>query len=218
MKEVDFIEPSIILFAAPMVCVRKGDGSLQVTIDFRMINKNIINNAYPLHRIDDQIDSMRGAAWFTTLDLTKGYHQMNLDIGSREYTAFTTPMGLYQWKVLPMGMKTSGAVFQRLMDSVLGELQPKIAVVYIDDITIFSPTLEQHLEAVNRIMERLSVANLKVNVNKCAFAREEVVVLGFKVLKAGMNPNLAKVQIFFDLQPTRNCIRGETNSGYVQLL
>ena len=82
MKEVDFIEPSISPFAAPMVCVQKGDGSLQVTIDFRMINKNIINDAYPLHRIDDQIDSMRGAAWFTTLDLTKGYHQMNLDIGS----------------------------------------------------------------------------------------------------------------------------------------
>ena len=71
-----------------------------------------------------------------------------------------------------MGMKTSDAVFQRLMDSVLGELQPKIAVVYLDDITIFSPMLEQHLEDVNRVMERLSVTNLKVNVNKCAFARE----------------------------------------------
>ena len=89
-------------------------------------------------------------------------------------------MGLYQWKVLPMGMKTSGAVFQRLMDSVLGELQQKIAVVYIDDITIFSPTLEQHYKDVNCVLERLDVANLKVNVNKCAFACEEVVVLGSK--------------------------------------
>ena len=70
-------------------------------------------------------------------------------------------------------MKTSGAVFQRLMDSVLGELQPKIAVVYIYDITIFSPTLEQHLEDVNCVMERLSVANLKVNVKKCAFAERK---------------------------------------------
>ena len=113
-----------------------------------MIHKNVIDNAYPLHWIDDQINSMCGSAWFTTLDLTKGYHQMNLDTGSREYTAFTTPMGLYQWKVLPMGMKTSGAVFQQLMDSVLGDLQPKIAVVYINDITIFSPTLEQHYEDV----------------------------------------------------------------------
>ena len=103
-----------------------------------MINKKFIDNTYPFHWKDDQIDSMCGSAWFTTLDLTKGYHQMNLATGSREYTAFTTPMGLYQWKVLPMGMKTSGAVFQQLMDSVLGDLQPKIAVVYINDITIFS--------------------------------------------------------------------------------
>ena len=129
MKEVDFIEPSMSPFAAPMVCVRKGDGSLRVTIDFCMINKNVIADAYLLHRIDDQIDSMRGSAWFMTLDLTKGYHQINLDSGSREYTAFKTPMGLYQWKVLTMGMKTSGAVFQQLMDLVLGDLQPKVAVV-----------------------------------------------------------------------------------------
>ena len=112
MKEANFIEPSISPFAAPMVCVRKGDGSLRVTIDFRMMNKNIIDDACPLHWIDDQIDSMHGSAWFTTLDLTKGYNQMNLDTGSREYTAFTMTMGLYQWKILPMGMKTSGAVFQ----------------------------------------------------------------------------------------------------------
>ena len=93
MKEVKFIEPSISPFAAPIVCVRKVECSLQVTIDFRIIFKNIINNAYPLHRIDDQIDSMCGAAWFKTLDLTKGFHQMNSDIGSEEYTAFTTPIG-----------------------------------------------------------------------------------------------------------------------------
>ena len=169
-----------------------------------MINKNVIADAYPLHRIDDQIDSMRGSAWFTTLDLTKGYHQMNLDMSSREYTAFTTPLGLYQQKVLPMGMKTSGAFFQCLMDLVLGDLQPKIAVVYIDDITIFSPMLEQHYEYVNCVLERLSVANLKVNVNKCAFAREEVIVLGFKVSKDGINPNPAKVQGINDLKPPKN--------------
>ena len=93
-----------------------------------------------------------------------------------------------------MGIKTSGAVFQQLMDSVLGDLQPKNAVVYIDDITIFSPTLEQHLFGVNLVMERIDLANLKVNVIKCAFAQEEVVVLGSKVSKHGINLNPAKVQ------------------------
>ena len=134
-----------------------------------MINKNNIDDAYPLHRIDDQIDSMRGSAWFTTLDLTKGYHQMNLDISSCEYTAFKTLMGLYQWKVLPMSMKNYGAGFQRLMDQVLGDLQQKIAVVYIDNITIFSPMLEQHNKDVDWILKRLSVANLKVTIKKMCF-------------------------------------------------
>ena len=78
-------------------------------------------------------------------DLTKGYYQMNLDLGSYEYTAFTMPMGLYQWKVLPMGMKTSSAVFQRLMDRMLGNLQPKYEVVYINNITVFSPSFKQYL-------------------------------------------------------------------------
>ena len=78
MKEAGFIKPSISPFAAPMMCVKKGDGSLCVTIDFQMINKNVINDAYSLHRIDDQIVNMCGSAFFTTLDLTKGYHQMNL--------------------------------------------------------------------------------------------------------------------------------------------
>ena len=125
-----------------------------------MINKKVIDNTYPLHWIDDQINSMRGSSWFTTLNLTKGYHQMNLDTGSREYMAFTILMGLYQWKVLPMGLKTSRAIFQQLMDSVLGDLQPKIAVVYINDITIFSPLLEQHYKEVICVLKRLNVANL----------------------------------------------------------
>ena len=85
-----------------------------------------------------------------------------------------------------------------------GDLQPKIAVVYIDDITIFSPTLEQHYKDVNRVLERLDLANLKVNVNKCAFACEEVVILGFKVSKDGINPNPAKVQGINDLKPPKN--------------
>ena len=91
-----------------------------------------------------------------------------------------------------MRMKNSGAIFQRLMDSVLGDLQPKIAVVYIDNIKIFATTLEHYHEDMDCILERLSLANIKVNVNKCAFAPEEVVVLGFKVSKDGINQNLQK--------------------------
>ena len=98
------------------------------------------------------------------------------------------------------------------MDSVLGDLQPKIVLVYIDNITIFSPTLEQHYKDVNCVLERLDIANLKVNINKCALACEEVVVLGFKVSKDGINPNPAKVQGINDLKPPKNA------SGVKQIL
>ena len=177
LEAAGFVEPSISPFASPTVCVQKKDKSLRVCIDFRMVNKDIINDAYPLHRIDDQLEAMAGARFFTTMDLTKGYHQMQLDPASKEFTAFTTPKGLYQWTVLPMGMKTSGAVFQRLMDNILGELQPKCAVVYIDDVTIFSATMEDHIRDVGNVLEQLALANLKVNLKKCKFARREVLVL-----------------------------------------
>ena len=98
---------------------------------------------------------MAGAKYFTTLDLTKGYHQMQLDLESKEITAFTSPKRLYQWLVLPMGMKTSGAVFQRLIDSILGYLQPRCVVVYIDNITIFSKTYEQYEKDVEEVLRKL---------------------------------------------------------------
>ena len=103
-----------------------------------------------------------------------------------------------------MGMKTSGAVFQQFIDSVLGDFQPKIAIVHINNITIFSSMVEQHYDDKNCVLERLNIANLKVNVNKCAFACEEVVILGFKVFKDGINPNPAKVQGINDLKPPKN--------------
>jgi hypothetical protein len=193
MEQADFIEPSISPYALPIVCVQKKDKTLRVCIDFRQVNKDIVFDAYPLHRIDDQLESMAGSQVFSTLDLTKGYHQMKLDPNSRQFTAFTTPRGLFQWKVLPMGMKTSGAVFQRLMDGVLGDLQPKCAVVYIDDVTIFSPSMEQHLVDMDEVFRRLDGANLKVNVNKCSFAKSKVLVLGHIVNARGIQPNPEKV-------------------------
>ena len=110
------------------MCIKKPDGLLRVAVAFRMMNKKVINNAYPKHCGEDKLEAMSGPLVFSTLDLTKGYNQMKLAEESKELTAFTSPRGLFQWRVLPMGMKTSGAVFQRSMDQMSGNLQPRCAV------------------------------------------------------------------------------------------
>ena len=147
-----------------------------------------------MHRVEDQLEAMSGSLVFSTLDLTKGYHQMKLAEGSRDITAFTTPRGLFQWKVLPMGTKTSGAVFQRLMDAMLGELQPCCAVVYIVNITIFSPSLWKHLIDLGEAFKRLRAVNLKLNLEKCNFVKTEMKVLGHLVSKQGIRSDPKKVE------------------------
>ena len=108
LEAADFIELSTLPFASPTVCVQKKNHIIKVCIDFRGVNRDIVNNAYPMRRMEDQLKAMRGCQVFKTLDLTKGYHQLQLDESSREITDFNTPRGLFQWKVLPMGMKTPG--------------------------------------------------------------------------------------------------------------
>ena len=169
-----------------------------------MLKKNLIYDAYPMHRVEDQLEAMSGSSVFTTLDLTKCYHQMKLAESSKEITAFSSPKGLFQWKVLPMGMKTSGAVFQRLMDIMLGNLQPRCAVVYIDNITIFSPSLGQHLIDLSKIFKRLSEVNLKINLEKCSFVKSEVKVLGHLVSKQGIRPDPKKVEVIQQLTPHKD--------------
>ena len=163
-----------------------------------------------MHWVEDQLEEMSGAVVFTTLDLTKGYHQMKSAEASKEITAFTSPQGLYQWKVLPMGMKTSGAVFQRLMDQMLGKLQPKCAVVHIDDITIFSPNMKQHLADLESVFKRIQEANLKLNFDKCKFALPEVKVLGHMVSKKGICPDPKKTEIIQNL-PAPKDVTGVKN-------
>lgn len=129
MKRTDFIETSISPYSAPMVCVPKPDGNIWVCINFRRVNLDVVNDTYPMHRIKDQLDAMTGATVFSTLNLTKGYHQLLIYEESCEVTAFSTPKGLFQWKVLPLWIKTLGAVFQRLMDTIFEGLQPSKVVV-----------------------------------------------------------------------------------------
>ena len=148
-------------------------------------------DAYPLPRIDDTLDTLAGAKWFSTLDLLSGYWQVEMDEADKPKTAFCTPEGLFEFNVMPFGLCNAPATFQRLMDSVLAGLQWSSCLVYLDDIIVMGKTFEDHLRNLAEVFDRLRSANLKLKPTKCAFACKEVAFLGHIVSDQGVATNPA---------------------------
>ncbi len=140
LLDADLIEPSHSPWASPVILVRKKDGSYRFCIDYRRLNSITIKDAHPLPRVDDSLDALSGATLFSTLDLSSGYWQIQMEDASREKTAFTTGDSLYHFKVMPMGLTNAPPTFQRLMELVLRGLHWSKTLVYLDDIIVFSKT------------------------------------------------------------------------------
>ncbi|KXZ45049.1 hypothetical protein GPECTOR_59g657 [Gonium pectorale] len=197
----DVIEPSTSPWVSPIVVVPKKDGSLRPCVDMRKVNEVTKAIRYPLGHIQDILDSVGPAGgtqrFYSTLDLKSGYWQVPMaDAESKERTAFATPTAQYQYKRMPMGLKGAAAVFAALMRKVLGPVldeppddptagagaarvrRERCAVVYLDDILVFSNTLEEHVRHLQQVFDLLRMANLRVAVNKCEFAKRKVVFLG----------------------------------------
>jgi len=140
------ITPSQSPWAAPIVVVRKPDSTIRLCIDYRQLNSITEKDAFPLPRVDDAIDAMAGARYFSTLDLAAGYWQVEVDEAAKSKSAFVTPFGLFEWNRMPFGLCNAPSTFQRLMNRVLGDLVPSICLVYLDDIIVFSSSIEEHLK------------------------------------------------------------------------
>ena len=138
MLQNDIIHPTNSPWASPVVLVRKKDGSLRFCVDYRKVNSLTRKDAYPLPRIDDALDTLSGSKLFSTLDMLSGYWQVEMSPADREKTAFCTPDGLFEFKVMPFGLCNAPATFQRLMDTVLAGLQWSSCLVYIDDVIVLS--------------------------------------------------------------------------------
>ncbi len=156
------ISPSKSPWSSPIVLVTKKNGEIRFCNDYRKLNEITVKDAYPLPRIDDSLASLINKAWFSSLDLAAGYHQIPMDPVDKLKTAFITDSGLYEYNVLPFGLCNAPATFQRFMDIVLAGLKWKILLVYIDDILVFSETFEEHIAHLQTVFQRIREAKLQL--------------------------------------------------------
>ena len=200
------IEPSTSPYGAPVLFVHKKDGGLRLCVDYRALNRLTIKNRYPLPRIDDLLDMVGKARYFTSLDLASGYHQIRIPVEDRPKTAFRTPLGHYQWKVLVEGLTNAPSTFQRLMNDLFEPYIGKFVAVYLDDILVFSSTQEEHYEHLRIVLDILYRAELYCKIKKCTFMAREVKFLGHIVDEQGLRPDPDKVAVVKDW-PVPTCLK-----------
>uniref|UniRef100_A0A8P4GS98 Gypsy retrotransposon integrase-like protein 1 n=1 Tax=Dicentrarchus labrax TaxID=13489 RepID=A0A8P4GS98_DICLA len=187
------IQESSSSYASPIVLVRKSDGTLRLCVDYRRLNAKTRRDAFPLPRIDESLDALSGAKFFSTIDLASGYHQVAVHEKDRNKTAFTTPFGLYEYLRMPFGLCNAPATFQRLMQATMSDLVFQIVLVYLDDLLVFSPTFQDHLVRLETVLKRLRDTGLKVKVEKCHFLQSEVRFLGHQVSSQGIGTDPDKI-------------------------
>ncbi|UYV61801.1 hypothetical protein LAZ67_1006658, partial [Cordylochernes scorpioides] len=194
MLERKVIQPSESPWSAPVVLVKKKDGTWRFCVDFRRLNHITKKDVYPLPRIDDVLDHLSSARYYSTMNLKTGYWQVEVDERDREKTAFVTPDGLYEFMVMPFGLCNAPATFERMMDNVLMGLKWNICLCYLDDIVVYSDTFEEHLERLSKVLSCLQQAGLTINPDKCLFGSTRIKILGHVVDKDGIQPDSEKVE------------------------
>ena len=190
MLDAGVIRPSNSPWCNAVVLVRKKDGSLRFCIDFRKLNSLTVKDSHPLPRICETLESLAGAAHYSTFDMNSGFWQVPMSPESKQYTTFTLgSMGLYECESMPFGLCNAPPTFQRLMQNCLGELNLTYCLIYLDDVIVFSHTEEEHLERMRVIFDRLREHGLKLKPSKCEVFKTEINYLAHHVSKKGVQPS-----------------------------
>jgi Reverse transcriptase (RNA-dependent DNA polymerase) len=167
------IQESESPWSAPIVLAMKADGTTRVCVDYRGLNSVTKKDAYPISRMDELFSRFNGSQYYSILDMLSGYWQTVLQAESREKTAFSTRYGHFEWLVLPFGVANGPGGFQKRVNRVLAQYIDKFVIVYMDDILIFSRTLEEHVNHLKKVLTALSEADLILNIKKCHFFQTE---------------------------------------------
>jgi hypothetical protein len=189
-----YIRPSASPWGAPVIFVLKKDGTQRMCVDYRSVNEVTIKNKYPLPRIDDLFDQLKGACVFSKIDLRSGYHQLKIRATDIPKTAFITQYGLYEYTVMSFGLTNAPAYFMYLMNKVFMEYLDKFVVVFIDGILIFSKNEEDHDEYLHVVLQKLRGNELYAKLSKCKFWLEEVSFLGHIISEGGISVDPSKVK------------------------
>ncbi|GJU35857.1 putative reverse transcriptase domain-containing protein [Tanacetum coccineum] len=181
-------------WGAPVLFVKKKDGSFRMCIDYRELNKLTVKNRYPLLRIDDLFDQLQGSSVYSKIDLRSGYHQLRVRDEDVPKTAFRTRYGHYEFQVMPFGLTNAPAVFMDLMNRVCRPYLDKFVIVFIDDILIYSKTKEEHDAHLRLILELLKKEELYAKFSKCDFWLSKVQFLGHVIDSEGIHVDPAKIE------------------------
>jgi RNase H-like domain found in reverse transcriptase/Reverse transcriptase (RNA-dependent DNA polymerase)/Integrase zinc binding domain/Integrase core domain len=209
MLDQGIIRHSISPWSSPVWVVPKkldasGKQKWRVVIDYRKLNEITVDDKYPLPNISDLLDQLGKCEYFTTLDLASGFHQLEIHPEDIPKTAFSVENGHFEFIRMSFGLKNAPSTFQRVMDNILLGIQNERCLVYMDDIIVYSPTIQEHIARLTDVFKRLRKANLKIQPDKCEFLRKEVAYLGHLVTKDGVKPNPDKIKCIENFPEPKN--------------
>ena len=194
LLDKEFIRPSVWPWGAPVLFVKKKDGCFRLCIDYRGLNRVTVKNKYPLPRIDELLDQLKGAKWFSKIDLASGYHQIPIEPNDVRKTAFRTRYGHYEFVVMPFGLTNAPAAFMKIMNGIFQDFLDEFVIIFIDDILVYSRNKEDHERHLRAVLERLREQKLFAKLSKCSFWQRSIGFLGHTVSDQGVSVDPEKIQ------------------------
>jgi hypothetical protein len=201
LLEMGFICPSNSPFASAMVLVKKKDGTMCMCVDYRALNQSTIKNRYPIPRIDELIDELHGAKFFSKIDLRSGYYQIRMRGSDVEKIAFRCHYGHSEFLVMPFGLTNAPTTFQSCMNRVFQNQLHRFVLIFFDDILIYSKTWEDHLKHLEEVLSIMESEILFAKASKCEFGMVELLYLGHIISAAGVKVDPEKIKAVVDWPP-----------------